>query len=294
VRQARLTWVDVFVTGPFSGNPLAVVWGADAWDTAAMQALAFELNLSETVYVLEPADGAADARLRIFTPARELPMAGHPVVGAAWALRDAGRMGARGAVETGAGTLAVRAEGDRAWMVQARPEAGPVVDAGEVAAACGTVAAGWPPAQVVSTGMPQLMVPVPGLDALAAARPDAAALTALGARDGWGGVSLYVLLEQDGGAALARVRHFAPALGVLEDPVTGSAAGALGARLAAAGLGAGGALALTVLQGEELGRPGRVEVSVRLEDGAPVEVEVGGAVAAVLEGRLVAGPGGSA
>jgi trans-2,3-dihydro-3-hydroxyanthranilate isomerase len=288
--EVRVTWLDVFVTAPLTGNPLAVVWGADGWEASQMQALAGELNLSETVFVLDPADAAADARLRIFTPARELPMAGHPVVGAAWALRDAGRMGPRGAVETGVGTLAVRAEGDRAWMVQARPERGPGVDAAEAAAACGTVAAAWPPAEVWSTGLAQLMVPVPGLDALAAARPDAGAITALGARDGWAAVSLFALLERRDGAALARVRHFAPALGVLEDPVTGSAAGALGARLAAADPGAGDALALTVLQGEELGRPGRVEVRVRLEGGAPAEVEVGGAVAAVLEARLLADP----
>jgi trans-2,3-dihydro-3-hydroxyanthranilate isomerase len=217
-------------------------------------------------------------------------MAGHPVVGAAWALRDAGRMGPRGAVETGAGILAVRADGDRAWMAQARPERGPRVDADEVAVACGTVAAAWPPAEVWSTGLPQLMLPVPDVGALAAARPDAAAITALGDRDGWAGVSLFALLERDDGAAVARVRHFTPALGVLEDPVTGSAAGALGARLAAADPGAGDALALAVLQGEELGRPGRVDVAVRLEGAVPAAVEVGGAVAPVLEARLLAEP----
>ena len=282
----RLTWVDVFVTGPLTGNQLAVVWDADGWEAGAMQALAAELGLSETVYVLAPSTPEADARLRIFTPARELPMAGHPVVGATWALRAEGRIGPVGSVETGAGTLAVRADGDRAWMTQARPDPGPLVDAGEVAAACGTTAAAWPPAQVWSTGLPQLMLPVPDLDALARARPDLGAVERLGARDGWVGVSLYALLERGDGSALARVRHFTPALGVPEDPVTGSAAGALGARLAAAGLGAGGALELTVLQGQELGRPGRVEVAVRLAGGAPWEVEVGGAVAPVLDGRL--------
>jgi trans-2,3-dihydro-3-hydroxyanthranilate isomerase len=285
----RLTWVDVFVTGPLTGNQLAVVWGAEGWDGAAMQALAAELGLSETVYVV-PARGDADAGLRIFTPSRELPMAGHPVVGATWALRAEGRIGSVGSVETGAGTLAVRAEGDRAWMTQARPEPGPLVDADEAAAACGCAAAEWPPAQVWSTGLPQLMLPVPDLDALGRARPDLGAVERLGARDGWVGVSLYALLEREDGAALARVRHFTPALGVAEDPVTGSAAGALGARLAAAGIGADSALSLTVLQGEELGRPGRVEVTVRLAGGAPWEVEVGGAVAPVLEARLLGSP----
>jgi PhzF family phenazine biosynthesis protein len=286
---ADLTWVDVFATGPMTGNPLAVVWDAEGWDAPRMQAVAAELGLSETVYALAPESPEADARLRIFTPSSELPVAGHPVVGAAWALRRAGRMGDAGTVETGAGPLSVRASDGGASMDQPEPVGGILVDSAEAAAACGVVVAGWPPARVWSTGLAQLMLPAADVAALEGARPDLAAVERLGARDGWVGVSLYALLEARDGRADVRVRHFAPALGVPEDPVTGSAAGALGACLADAGMAAGGALALRVSQGTEMGRAGVVEVTVHAAGGVPRLVEVGGAVVPVIEGWILPG-----
>ena len=128
----RLVWVDVFAVRPLAGNPLAVVLDAVGLGDAAMQAVAAEIGLSETVFVLPP-DGDAAARLRIFTPARELPMAGHPVVGTAWVLRREGRLAGAGALETGVGPLAVSAEGAAAEMTQAPVSAGPVVDPAPVA-----------------------------------------------------------------------------------------------------------------------------------------------------------------
>jgi trans-2,3-dihydro-3-hydroxyanthranilate isomerase len=133
------------------------------------------------------------------------------------------------------------------------------------------------------------MLAVDGLDELARARPDGAAIAALGNAGGWLGVSIYALEEAAPGRATARVRHFAPGAGVLEDPVTGSAAGALGACLAAGGLAAGGALELTVHQGAGLGRPGTVDVRVSAPDGRPERVEAGGRVVPVLSGHI--GPG---
>lgn len=288
--MSRLAWVDVFAAGPMTGNPLAVILDADDWPASRMQALAAELGLSETAFVLS-ADGEADGRLRVFTPLRELPVAGHPVVGAAWVLRAAGRMAERGHVETGVGTLPVRVRGNVATMVQSSPEPGPEVEPTEVARAAGTRAASWPPAQVWSTGVPQLMLPVDDVAALESARPDEDALMALGDRDGWLGVSLYAGLEADGGGderLCVRVRHFAPRLGIREDPATGSAAGALGACLAAAGLGDyGGGLELVVRQGNDAGRWGEVAVRVRCRDGRPHRVQVGGRVVPLLEGRLI-------
>jgi trans-2,3-dihydro-3-hydroxyanthranilate isomerase len=173
-------------------------------------------------------------------------------------------------------------------MVQAPPRTLGAVDPGPVAAACGVRAAQAPPAPaaVWTTALPQLMLAVEGLEDLERARPDGAAIAALGAVGGWLGVSIYAIEEAAPGRAVARVRHFAPGLGVLEDPVTGSAAGALGACLAAAGLGADGRLELTVRQGAEMGRPGRVAVSVLAPAGAPAQVEVGGRVIPVLSGHL--------
>lgn len=285
----RLRWLDVFAAAPLAGNPLAVVWEAESWSGEAMQGLARELGLSETVFVL-PAREGGDARLRIFTPGRELPMAGHPVVGAAWALHDEGATGARATLETGAGPLAVRADGGGATMVQPRPRPGPEVDAAEVAAACGARAAFAPAAQVWSTGLPQLMLPLADLEALSAARPDLDALVGLGARDGWTGVSAYVVTERAEGRLAVRVRHFAPELGVGEDPFTGSAAGALGARLAASE-GTDGELLLNVAQGAELGRSGAATVRVTARGGVPERVEVGGRVVPILAGRLQFDPG---
>jgi len=283
----RLAWVDVFAAaGPMSGNPLAVVLDAADWPDARMQAFAAELGLSETTFVL-PARSDADHRVRIFTPLRELPMAGHPIVGTAWVLHAARRIGGRAVLETGAGDLPVRVEGQVATMDQATPEAGPEVDAAEVGAALGADALPDPPAQVWSTGVRQLMVRVASADALAALRPDHEALARLGERDGWIGVSAYVLPEPADGRVRVDVRHFAPLVGVPEDPVTGSAAGALGACLAAAGIGAAGDLEMVVCQGAGLGRAGEVAVRVASEDGTPRRVRVGGRVVPLFEGRVL-------
>ena len=100
--MSRLAWVNVFASGPMTGNPLAVVLDAGQWTASRMQGFAAELGISETAFVLPPeADG--DHRVRIFTPLRELPIAGHPMVGTAWVLRAAGRIGETARLETGAG-----------------------------------------------------------------------------------------------------------------------------------------------------------------------------------------------
>jgi trans-2,3-dihydro-3-hydroxyanthranilate isomerase len=285
--MSALVWVDVFATGPATGNPLAVVLDADDWDTASMQRMAFELGLSETTFVLAPDQPGADARVRIFTPASELPMAGHPIVGTAWVLRAAQRIGDEAVLQTGVGLLEVRVDGDLATMRQAAPTRVGAVDAAEVARACGVQALVQPETAIWSTGLAQLMLPVADEAVLAAASPDTEALAGLSRRDGWLSVSLYAVVEREPGRAVAVVRHFAPGVGVPEDPVTGSAAGGLGACLAAAGLAAGGILRLVVRQGAALGRPGEVAVRVRCRDGAPDAVWVGGRVIPVLEARLL-------
>lgn len=284
--MSRLAWVDVFAAEAMTGNPLAVVLDADAWPGGRMQAFAAELGISETAFVLDPRDGG-DHRVRIFTPVRELPMAGHPVVGSAWVLRAAGQIGERAVLETDAGPLAVRVRGSVATMDQATPAAGAEVDGEEAARAAGVrLAGGAPPARIWSTGVPQLMLPA-DLDALESARPDHEALRALGERDGWVGVSVYAVTGSRDDRLLARVRHFAPLLGVPEDPVTGSAAGALGACLAAHGVSSGDDLELVVTQGAAGGRGGEVAVRVRSAGGVPSRVRVGGRVVPLFEGHVL-------
>lgn len=286
--MSRLAWVDVFAAEAMTGNPLAVVLDADAWDPARMQAFAAELGISETTFVMAP-DEDADVRVRIFTPAMELPMAGHPIVGTAWVLRASGRIGEQARIETGAGVLAVRVQGSVATMEQAAPIGGAAVDAAEAAAAAGVAPAEGPPARIWSTGVPQLMLAT-DLASLEAARPDQDALRALSARDGWIGMSIYALTAGEGDRLHARVRHFAPVAGVAEDPVTGSAAGALGACLAAAGMAdERGDLALVVSQGARGGRGGEVAVRVRSSGGEPRHVQVGGRVVPLFEGHILEG-----
>jgi trans-2,3-dihydro-3-hydroxyanthranilate isomerase len=263
-----------------------VVLDADAWSPARMQAFAAELGISETTFVLDPREGG-DHRVRIFTPVRELPMAGHPVVGTAWVLRAAGQIGEHAVLETDAGPLAVRVRGSVATMDQATPAAGAEVDAQEAARAAGVrLSDGAPPARIWSTGVPQLMLPAE-LDSLESARPDHDALRTLGERDGWVGVSVYAITGSRDDRLLARVRHFAPLLGVPEDPVTGSAAGALGACLAAHGMSAGDDLELVVTQGAPGGRGGEAAVRVRSRGGVPERVRVGGRVVPLFEGHVL-------
>jgi trans-2,3-dihydro-3-hydroxyanthranilate isomerase len=284
--MSRLAWVDVFAAEAMTGNPLAVVLDADAWTTERMQAFAAELGISETTFVLDARDGG-DHRVRIFTPVRELPMAGHPIVGTAWVLRAAGQIGEHAVLETDAGALAVRVRGSVATMDQASPAAGPEVDGEEAARAAGVrLAGGAPPVRIWSTGVPQLMLPAE-LDSLESARPDHDALRQIGERDGWVGVSVYAVTGSRDARLLARVRHFAPLLGVPEDPVTGSAAGALGACLAAHGMSSGDDLELVVTQGAAGGRGGEVAVRVRSSAGVPSRVRVGGRVVPLFEGHVL-------
>lgn len=285
--MSAIAWVDVFASGPMTGNPLAVVLDADDWPAQRMLAFAAELGISETAFVTAAADGDADHRVRIFTPLRELALAGHPLVGTAWVLRAAGRIAPLGRLGTGAGVLEVRVHGQVATVALAAPVPGAPVDGAEAAAAAGVAPAPGPAARIWSAGMPHLMLAAADDGAVAGARPDHDALRRLAERDGWLGVSVYATRRGDDGRVSARVRHFAPLLGIPEDPVTGSAAGALGACLAAEGMGAPGGLELVVRQGTPAGRGGEVAVRVACADGRPARVQVGGRVVPLFEGRVL-------
>jgi trans-2,3-dihydro-3-hydroxyanthranilate isomerase len=279
-------WVDVFATGPLSGNPLVVITG-DALPAAAhMQALASEFGVSETVF----AEPRSRPRLRIFTPEAEIPMAGHPLVGAAWVLRSIGWTGDDAVLSAPGGEVQVAANDHGARMTRPDPRLHGGADASAIAALLGTTALGDAP--IWHAGLPQVMLQVRDLGGLA---PDHDGLRALGTAEGWAGVSAYVLDQPGAGAdgdhpPTAHVRHFAAPIGILEDPVTGSAAAALGACLASRGaLGDAATARLTVLQGGHLGRPGRVQVSVDMGPAGPEAVTVGGAVVPVATGTI--GPG---
>jgi trans-2,3-dihydro-3-hydroxyanthranilate isomerase len=276
-RELAVTWVDVFTDRPFAGNPLAVVPEADGLDPELMQLVAAELGLSETVFVLEGA-----TRLRIFTPRAEIPLAGHPVVGAALELARLGSIPSAGRTTfaTGRGLVPVDVAGGVATMTQAEPALGPEMAVERAAALLGLepeALVGGP--AVCSTAIPQAFAQVRDRAALRRVRPDLAGIAAVEEADG-----LAAWCEEAPGR-LAQ-RFFAPRLGVDEDAATGSAAGALGALRVFSGADPG---RLTVAQGEEMGRPSSISVEVGGSRGAPGDVRVGGRCALVLEGRVAAG-----
>ncbi len=303
VVRHRFRQIDVFTRVPLAGNALAVFPDGGGLDAGTMQALAREMNLSETTFVFE--SDVATRRVRFFTPAAEIPLAGHPTIGTWWTLAEMGLLDlpATGETEvqqeTGAGVLPVRirtADGAPAevTMVQARPSFGPtVIDAEELGLALGggaDLVSAKPRPQVVSTALPQLMVPIGSLEGLQQLPV------------GGGGGTLAALLRQFGTDCAmcyatetvglngpVRCRMFAPGLGVPEDPATGSAAGALGAYLVRYGIVTGeqGAARIAVEQGVEIARPSRINVTVHTDDrGEPYRVEVGGEAVTVIEGEV--------
>ena len=290
--------IDVFTDRPLAGNPLAVVLDADELDGETMQAVAAETNLSETAFVLRPTEPTADYRLRIFTPKRELPFAGHPSVGTAFALLQEGRFGSPEKdlsvrQEVGIGVLPIKIEstvnGPLITMTQGRPEVSErVEDAADIASALGCaadeVSHSSPGPRVASTGLRQLMVPMVSVEAVSLLSPEWSALSLMERRLDVTGISAFAC---DGHASV-RCRFFSPRSGIMEDPATGSAAGALGAYMAVEGMldVEGGTAGLTVYQGLEIRRPSRIDVRVRADGRVPTLVEVGGRCVTVLRGKL--------
>jgi trans-2,3-dihydro-3-hydroxyanthranilate isomerase len=272
--------VDVFTDRPFAGNPLAVVLGADELSTEQLQAIALEFNLSETAYPMAATVDGADYRLRIFTPSTELPFAGHPSVGAAWVMRELGRIGdGRVVQECGAGLLPLVLDGPMVALTGGPPVVGEPLDVAPFCAGVGLSAADavGQPVRWAGAGIEFAFLHVRG-DAVARALPDLSALAALGGA----GVSVFSYAE---GRADARV--FAAGAGVPEDPATGSAALGLGNWLVASGLlPADGTSTYVVEQGIEMGRPSRLECTLRADDGAVVDARVSGNVVPIAQGRI--------
>ncbi|MCW0216189.1 MAG: PhzF family phenazine biosynthesis protein [Pseudonocardia sp.] len=285
----RFDVVDVFTDRPYAGNPLAVVHGADALTAVQMQAVAAEFALSETAFTLPPTRAGADYRLRIFTPGRELPFAGHPSVGAAWVLARDGVI-RRGDVvqECGAGLLPVHVDADGAQVTGGAPEIGDDLDAALLAFSVGLTlddVDGAAAPGVAAAGVPYAFLPVHD-DAVARLEPDPQALRAQ--TDGLVGLAVYSLSAD---ASAVRLRMFAPEVGVAEDPATGSAAVALAVHLVDRGLlEPAGTSAFTVSQGAEIGRPSTLHVTVEAAGGRAVRTTVRGGVVAVSRGELVSLP----
>ena len=295
----RYATADVFTTDPLSGNPLAVVLDAEGLTAGQMQALAAEFNYVETTFVLPADDPSHTARVRIFTPDREVPFAGHPNVGTAFLLARqrvaAGeRPPDRFVFEEAAGLVAVDLMHEGGVVVGAdllSPQAlsrHSFVDPAQAAACLGLAAADVRTdlhrPQVVSVGLPFLVLEVASREVLRRARPDRQAYDALLPLDGARAVYAYTRADGDAGCDL-HARMFTWRL--VEDPATGSATAALTALLAELG---GKDVRLRVRQGEDMGRPSTL-LSRSVRDGTAVKAHVGGRCAAMFEGSFTLAPG---
>ena len=293
--KRRFATLDVFTDRRFAGNPLAVVLQADGLDDAAMQAIAGEFNLSETVFVLPPDDAAHRARVRIFTPKRELPFAGHPTVGTAVLLGclDGGNNARTLVLEENIGPVkcqvAPAAErGEASFVLPALPEevgAPPADDAlaAALGLAGGDIGFGAFKPSCWSAGVPYVFVPLKSLDAVGSAKPSAQFAWAFGDR------AAYVFSRQTAEPGHDfHARMFAPHLGVGEDPATGSAAAAFAGVLARFASLTDGEHSIAIEQGYEMGRRSLMHLTMVLGGGKLTAASIGGGAVIVAEGSIEA------
>jgi trans-2,3-dihydro-3-hydroxyanthranilate isomerase len=289
-----LLQVDAFTDRPLSGNPCAVVFNADDLDEAAMLAIAREMNLSETAFVRR--SEVADFGVRYFTPAEEILLAGHPTIAVARALLDTGRLNLQGAVtrltlelQVGPIEVEIRAgDGASPWFVmsQLRPRFLSTHNPAEVMPLFGLSTSdllpGYP-IQTVSTGTPQLMVPVRDLEVLRRARLNPETYAAYRARSDFFSPHLFCMegITPEGNTF---ARHFGLPPDTPEDPFTGSATGGMAAYLWRYGLLR--TPRFTAEQGHWMNRPGRARVEVLGPREAIEAVRVGGQAVTVLRGEL--------
>ena len=278
MQRYRYVVCDVFTDRPLAGNALAVFTDARELDDAQMQALAREMNLSETVFVLPPEQGG-HVRIRIFTPSVELPFAGHPTLGTAFVLGGPLQL-TEIALETGRGIVPVQLEREQArivfgWMRQPLPSIGPYASEAELLAVLG-VERSELPVEVYDNGARHVYVGLRSPDDVAALRPDLARVAALPALVG---VNCFAGTDR-----AWKTRMFAPGGGV-EDPATGSAAGPLAVHLARHGrIGFGDEIEIS--QGEEVGRPSTLYARAVGSVDALERVEVGGSAVIVARGEF--------
>jgi trans-2,3-dihydro-3-hydroxyanthranilate isomerase len=279
VRHLRYVVADVFTDTPLAGNQLAVFTDARDLDPLTMQALAKEMAFSESVFVLPPQAEDADVRIRIFTPAVELPFAGHPTLGSAFVLGGPlQKIVIR--LETGSGVVPVELEREGArirfgWMDQPIPDWEPYTGADAVLEALGVERSGLP-VELYHLGPSFVYVELETAEQVAALEPDYAALGRLTTS----GVHCFA---RDGGRWKARM--FAPSSGVNEDPATGSAAGPLAIHLARHGrIGFGDEIEIS--QGAEIGRPSTLYATVEGSADRIERLRVGGSAVIVARGEF--------
>jgi PhzF family phenazine biosynthesis protein len=282
--------VDVFSNVPFRGNPVAVVLNADGLTSEQMQRMANWTNLSETTFVLPTTNTQADYRVRIFTPGSELPFAGHPTIGTAHALLEAGLIEARNgalAQECGAGLVKLQVEHDRdaeRWISfdLPQPTVIPLTDeqVDELEAILGSAVSREARPRLIDVGPRWTVAQLPSAQAVLSCRPDLGRIKERDMRAKATGVVIFGEYEP-GASARIEVRAFAPACGVNEDPVCGSGNGCVAAFIRESAQTSRFGNEFVSSQGTPLGRAGLLRVAVGAE-----RIRVGGMSVTCIDGQL--------
>ena len=303
-RHLQFYQADVFTDTPFGGNPVVVIPDAEHLTDQEFQQIAREMNLSETVFVVPPTDPAAIVKLRIFTPTKEIPFAGHPVIGTFFILSSLNTFPlqepmTRFLFECNIGVFPVElsvlnGQVEQVIMSQPEPQFLGTVDAlqdlYDISQALGVTKANIVetqlPIEIVSTGLPVVIVPIRTLTAVKSIQRDLTGTGDICARLGVSGIMVFTLLTVEKWASV-HTRMFAAPIGIPEDPATGSASGALGAYWIKHRVGEVEPTTEIIMeQGYEINRPSRLLVHVCSDNGMIQEIKVGGQAVLVAEGKL--------
>jgi trans-2,3-dihydro-3-hydroxyanthranilate isomerase len=289
--------VDVFTNTPFSGNPLAVFFDVEEQlSSLAMLSIAKEMNLSETTFVLPPGEMPADFSVKIFTPEKEIPFAGHPTIGTAHILRETGRAisgdhSIKLSMKAGIITVTQGLIDNLLFMDQPLPEYLPVLDCADkignvLSIPTSSIKLSRYPIQIVSTGLPVILVPINSIKALEKIVINASKLDNF--LHSLGVEMLYAFTDETlNPSANIHARMFAPPLGILEDPATGSAAGAMGAYIYKHKILPENNLKNIVIeQGYKMGRPSCIHVEIYHEHNEIKKIRVGGESVTIIEGFI--------
>jgi trans-2,3-dihydro-3-hydroxyanthranilate isomerase len=289
--------VDVFTNTPFTGNPLAVFFDVEELSSQTMQAIAQEMNLSETIFVLPPGDLPVDFSVRIFTPEKEIPFAGHPTIGTAHILRETGKVSSGNhsiklSMKAGIITVTQGLIDNILFMDQPLPEYLSVLDCAEkigqvLSIPISTIKLSHYPIQIVSTGLPALLVPINSIKSLEKIVPNLSELNSF--LHSLGVEMLYAFTDETiNPSANIHARMFAPPLGILEDPATGSAAGAMGAYIFKHKMVSDNNNLKNIIieQGYKMGRPSCIHIEIYHEYNEIKKIKVGGESVTVIEGFI--------
>ncbi len=289
--------VDVFTNIPFGGNPLAVVFNSEGLTDQNLQNIAMEMNLSETSFVFPPDHLPADFLIRIFTPQKELPFAGHPVLGTAHVLRESGKVLSgdhqiKLATKAGIVNIKEKQKENLLFMDQLLPEFQNPIDCsdelGEILGiSTNDINSTNRPIQIVSTGLPVLLVPIASINVLNNISIDNNRLIQFLTTIGTDLLCVFTDQTLDSDSAI-HSRVFAPSLGIVEDPATGSAAGAAGAYLFKNKLLLNDYNNMIIEQGHMVGRPSSLFVSIEQNKNEIQSIQVGGESLTLIKGEITA------